>query len=335
MFITRAPFRVSFFGGGTDIPDWFEEHGGRVLSTTIDKYCYTTVRRRFRYGEKRIRVSYATVEDVKSTSEIKHPLIRTILQQYDCTDIEVHYDADLPGRSGLGSSSSFAVSLLCAINAYQGKYASKKFLSDEAIKIERYTLKEAGGFQDQIAAAFGGINDIEFKSNHEYTVNRIPLSNNMHRLLSDHMLLCYIPIERFSSDVSLANNFMKLSVEKQLARMQEMVGEGISLLQSEDIVSFSKLIKEAWEEKRSLKKVTNKTIDDVYETSLNAGAYGGKLLGAGGGGFFLIMVSPSRREAVQKALKGLYTIPISLDNTGVTHLYSDSNMYEQSFLRTE
>jgi len=324
MYIVRVPFRVSFFGGGTDIPCWFQDHHGRVLSTTINKYCYVTVRERFKQSEKTIRASYSIVEDVENVDEIKHPLIRSILKKYNCDDIEVRYDADLPSMSGLGSSSSFAVGLLAGIHAYQGRYVSRQALALEAIDVERNLLKEAGGYQDQIAASYGGVNDIAFQLNGDFSVNRLPLDQSTINTLSSYMLLTYIPIERFSSEVSFANDYVETEVERQLHHMQALVPQAISKLFAADIEGFGKLVGETWDYKRTLKNVTNSFIDDVYALALESGAIGGKLLGAGGGGYFLLIVPPEKHEKVIAALQDVYTIPVAIESSGVTHIYSDS-----------
>lgn len=315
MIITRTPFRISFFGGGTDIPQWFGEHGGQVLSTTIDKYCYVTARPLPPFFDHRLRLAYSRIETVSRTDEIQHPLLRAVLDGYEANDLEIHYDADLPGQSGLGTSSSFAVGLVAALEGLRGRMLSRKELADAAIHYEREVLEEPGGYQDQVAAAYGGFNRIEFRRDGTYSANPLPLSRERRQALLDSLMLCYIPLKRFSGDVSLANNYSK-DYSERLRFLNDSVDEGVGILQGGGLEEFGRLLHETWLHKRSFDGVTRDEVDEVYEAGRRAGALGGKILGAGGGGFMLFFVPPERRQAVAEALSDLLIVPFGLENEG-------------------
>ena len=320
MIITRTPFRISFFGGGTDYPRWFREHGGAVLATTINKYCYITCRRLPPFFEHKHRVVYSQIENVKNNDEIQHPAVRAVLNWAKVEDgMEIHHDGDLPARSGLGSSSSFTVGLLHALKGLNGKMASKDGLARDAIHVEQNIIGENVGSQDQVSAAFGGFNRIDFHRNDSFDV--APVILPVHRLaeLRDHLMLCFTGVSRIASEVakSKIDNLMKR--EKELKLMRAMVDEAIAILQdvSEPIGSFGKLIDASWQYKRSLSdRVSPPEIDILYQAAMDAGAIGGKILGAGGGGFLLIFAKPERHIAIRERLNKLIHVPFDFDDSG-------------------
>jgi D-glycero-alpha-D-manno-heptose-7-phosphate kinase len=320
MIISRTPFRVSFFGGGTDYSDWYREHGGAVLATTIDKYCYISVRELPPFFDHRFRVVYSHVENVKEIAEINHPAVRAVLGWIK-TDkgLEIHHDGDLPARSGLGSSSAFTVGLLNAIHALHGRHVAKDALAGEAIHVEQCLLKEPVGLQDQISAAFGGFNHISFRHDGAYEVRPIILPRERLAELQDHLLLFFTGISRFSSDFSESVISNLKDRTRQLHAIHEMVNEAISILSSpeRDLEDFGELLHESWQLKRTLSDtVSNPTIDAVYETARRAGVIGGKLLGAGGGGFMLVFVRPEDRERVRQSLGRLIAVPFKFETSG-------------------
>ena len=320
MIISRTPFRVSFFGGGTDYPDWFHEHGGAVLATTIDKYCYISVRELPPFFDHRFRVVYSIVENVKDVAQIAHPAVRAVLQRLEVDKgLEIHHDGDLPARSGLGSSSAFTVGLLRAIHALRGRHTSKEALASEAIHVEHCMLREPVGLQDQISAAFGGFNHILFRPNGAYEVEPMIMPRDRQAALQDHLMLVFTGISRLAPVVAqtVIDNLKQRTAE--LKAIQEMVGQAIELLASPtaDILEFGRLLNESWMLKRRLSdRVSNSEVDALYETATRAGAVGGKLLGAGGGGFVLLFVRPEDRARVAKALHKLITVPFKFDMSG-------------------
>ena len=320
MIISRTPFRVSFFGGGTDYPDWFHEHGGAVLATTIDKYCYISVRELPPFFDHRFRVVYSIVENVREVAEIAHPAVRAVLQRLEVDKgLEIHHDGDLPARSGLGSSSAFTVGLLRAIHAMRGRHASKEALASEAIHVEHCMLREPVGLQDQISAAFGGFNHITFRTDGGYDVDPIIMPRERLAALQDHLILVFTGISRLAPVVAqtVIDNLKRRTSE--LKAMQQMVGHALELLSSPsgDIVEFGRLLNESWMLKRRLSdRVSNVDVDALYETAVRAGAVGGKLLGAGGGGFVLLFVRPEDRVRVCNALRTLITVPFKFDMSG-------------------
>jgi len=320
MIISRTPFRVSFFGGGTDYPDWFHEHGGAVLATTIDKYCYISVRELPPFFDHRFRVVYSIVENVKDVADIAHPAVRAVLQRLEVDKgLEIHHDGDLPARSGLGSSSAFTVGLLRAIHALRGRHTSKEALASEAIHVEHCMLREPVGLQDQISAAFGGFNHILFRPNGAYEVEPMIMPRDRQAALQDHLMLVFTGISRLAPVVAqtVIDNLKQRTAE--LKAIQEMVGQAIELLASPtaDILEFGRLLNESWMLKRRLSdRVSNSEVDALYETATRAGAVGGKLLGAGGGGFVLLFVRPEDRARVAKALHKLITVPFKFDMSG-------------------
>ncbi len=319
MVITRTPYRISFFGGGTDYPAWYLKNGGLVLATSIDKYCYLTARYLPPFFEHRYRVVYSKNETCREVGEIQHPAVRAILQEMNFDrGLEIHHDGDLPARSGMGSSSSFAVGLLHALHALRGKMLSKQELALEAIRIEQDCLREAVGSQDQTIAAHGGFNLVQFQPNGEIAVQPVITSGDRLQDLNGHLLLFYTGLARTSSQIASGYVADLDSKERQLATYKEMVQEALGILTSNrPLKELGLLLHEAWKLKRTLSKaVSNEEIDHFYDVARSAGAYGGKLLGAGGGGFLLIFASPERHEAIKERLDHLLEIPFRFENAG-------------------
>ena len=289
MIITQTPFRMSFFGGGTDMEDFFKENGGTVLSTTFDKYCYVNVRHLPRFFDYSTELSYAKTERVTAVEDIQHPAIREAMKMLDMHEIRLTYEADLPARSGLGTSSSFAVGMLNAFYALKGKYADKKKLADEAIYLERKLCQEAGGWQDQIAASFGGFNRINFNAD-GYEVLPVIINPDRKKRLNSNLMMFFTGFTRFSSDVQKANAMSRVDKTNQLKEMLELVDEAEKVLTDKniDLNEFGYLLDHTWKLKRQTgNAVSTDSIDGLYEKGIRAGALGGKLLGAGGGGFLV------------------------------------------------
>lgn len=320
MIISRTPFRVSFFGGGSDYPAWYRENGGAVLATTIDKYCYISCRYLPPFFEHKYRIVYSKIENVREISEIQHPAVRAVLQWLECTrGVEIHHDGDLPARSGLGSSSSFTVGLINTMMALNGRYISKEENARLAIHIEQNIIKENVGSQDQVSAAFGGFNIIEFDQQDSFRV--IPLILPLERLkeLESHLMLFFTGLTRTASDIarSKIENIPRRKTE--IRRIQESVDEAVSILRGDDnpISEFGRLLDESWQYKKSLSPdVSSQRIDEIYEAARKAGAIGGKILGAGGGGFILLFVKPEQQQKVREALSSLVYVPFSFENSG-------------------
>ena len=320
MIISMTPFRISFFGGGTDYPGWFKEHGGAVISASINKYCYITCRYLPPFFEHTHRIVYSRVEAVKSIQEIQHPSVRSVLQWLNVEEsLEVHHDGDLPARSGLGSSSAFTVGLLNAISALRGVQVPNQELARQAIHIEQEVIKENVGSQDQVATACGGFNVIKFDANGEFNVSPVILSPEKRGNLEKHSMLFFTGLSRNAPDIAKSQiQNIKLK-EKELQRMMDMVGESLGILQgaTDYCKDFGRLLDESWSYKRNLsEKVSTKEVDEMYEEAMNAGAYGGKLLGAGGGGFLLLMVKPELQQHMRERLKRLIYVPINFEFSG-------------------
>lgn len=320
MIITRTPFRVSFFGGGTDYPSWSKQHGGAVLATAIDKYCYITCRHLPQFFEHKHRIVYSVIENVHELDEIKHPSVREVLRWAAVEKgLEIHHDGDLPARSGLGSSSSFTVGLLNALAALNGRFISKEQLAQDAIHIEQNIIKENVGSQDQISAAFGGFNKITFNQNDSFDVQPIVLKKARQDELEDHLMLFFTGFSRIASEIAESKIANLASRELELKKMYEMVDEAIIILQNTQtsIEAFGALLHESWQLKRSLSsKVSTPAIDALYETGIQAGAIGGKILGAGGGGFLLMFAKPEMQSRVKAALSHLVHVPFKFENSG-------------------
>lgn len=322
MIIVRTPFRISFLGGGTDYPAWYKDHGdGAVLATTINKYCYLTCRELPPFFEHRYRLVYSNIETVNRINEIEHPAIKAVLQwSNEDRGLEIHHDGDLPARSGLGSSSSFTVSLVHAMQALKGQYATKRSLAKDAIHIEQNIIKEHVGSQDQISAAYGGFNRIDFNSGaDEFYVEPIMISKERRKELQAHLMLYFTGFSRIASEIASSKIENIKNRVTELRFMKDMVDEGIQILHNKNtsIENFGKLLHKSWQYKRSLSsKVSNSEIDSLYEIACNAGATGGKILGAGGGGFLLLFVKPEYQAKVKEKLSHLIHVPFKFENTG-------------------
>ncbi|PYJ08430.1 MAG: kinase [Verrucomicrobia bacterium] len=326
MVISRTPYRISFFGGGTDYPAWYREHGGAVLATAIDKYCYLTCRYLPPFFEHRLRLVYSKIESCQSPAEVQHPVVRAVLGMLNFErGLEIHHDGDLPARSGMGSSSSFTVGFLHAMYGLLGRLVSKGQLATEAIHVEQDLLGETVGAQDQILAAFGGLNFIEFKRDDSFRLEPLPVARDRLEHLNRSLMLFYTGLRRTASDVAASYVTDIGARSKQLTRMREMVDEGVKILTgTESLDSFGDLLHEAWRLKRSLSGVVSNTqVDEIYEEARRGGARGGKLLGAGGGGFVLFYVPPESREQVRVRLKDFLWVPFELDSGGSQIIFYD------------
>lgn len=330
MIITQTPFRMSFFGGGTDMEDYFREEKGAVLSTTFDKYCYVNVRHLPRFFEYSTELVYSRIERVTDPAEIEHPLVRNAMEMLDMHEIRLNYEADLPARSGLGTSSSFAVGMLNAFYALKGKYADKRKLADEAIYLERVLCGEAGGWQDQIAASFGGFNRINFNAD-GYEVTPVIISPERKKKLNNNLMMFFTGFTRFSAEVQKQNAETRNSKRVQLREMYDLVGEAETVLTNKeaDLDEFGRLLDHTWKLKRQTgSNISTDSIDVLYEKGINAGALGGKLLGAGGGGFMLFYVPEEYQNTVREAMRDLLYIPFQFENTGTRVIYYVPEEYQ-------
>jgi D-glycero-alpha-D-manno-heptose-7-phosphate kinase len=319
MIICRTPFRLSFFGGGTDYPGWYRLHGGAVLAATIDKYCYLTCRYLPPFFEHRIRVVYRKIETCRSVEEVSHPAVREALRHLKIDrGVELHHDGDLPARSGMGSSSAFTVGLLHALHALRGEMPSKSQLAHEALHIEQDVLRETVGSQDQVMAAYGGLRHVQFQPDGGMDIRPLILPPGRVAELKSHLMLFYTGIARTAADVARTYVEGIESRRRQLRIMKELVDESIDVLASGmDVRAFGDLLHEAWQAKRSLSAtVSNGEIDNLYERARAAGALGGKLTGAGGGGFLLLFVPPERQPAVLEALADRIHVPFEFESAG-------------------
>lgn len=324
MIITKTPFRMSFFGGGTDLEEYFKENCGSVLSTTFDKYCYVNVRHLPRFFEYSTELSYSKTERVNSVNEIQHPAIREAMKMLDMMEIRLTYEADLPARSGLGTSSSFAVGMLNAFYALKGVYADKNKLAKEAIYLERVLCNESGGWQDQIAASYGGFNRINFSSD-GFEVLPLIISPKRKKQLNDNLMMFFTGFTRFSSEVQKINS-LNSSEDKLLIlkKMMDLVDEAQSVLTSEkrDLDEFGRLLDITWNLKKGTgNAISTGSIDELYSKGIAAGAIGGKLLGAGGGGFLVFYVPKEKQNEVKEAMKDLLYIPFKFENSGAQVIY--------------
>lgn len=329
MIITKTPFRMSFFGGGTDMENFFRENGGAVISTTFDKYCYVNVRHLPRFFDYSTELSYSRTERVTNLDDIQHPAIRNAMQMLDMHEIRLTYEADLPARSGLGTSSSFAVGMLNAFYALKGKYADKKKLADEAIYLERVLCNEAGGWQDQIAAAYGGFNRINFGPD-GYEVNPIIVSPERKKQLNNNLMMFFTGFTRFSSEMQIANNVAAKDKTQQLRDMLALVDEAEKVLTDKNchLDEFGRLLDITWKLKRQTgAKISTDSIDGLYARAIEAGALGGKLLGAGGGGFLVFYVQPEYQAAVKEAMSGLLYVPFEFENGGTRIIHYTPEAY--------
>jgi len=320
LIISRTPFRISLFGGGTDYPAWYAEHGGAVLATTIDKYCYISVRELPPFFDHRFRVVYSIVENVKEIGDIQHPAVRGVLEWMKVNKgLEIHHDGDLPARSGLGSSSAFTVGLINAVHALDGHHVAKETLANEAIHVEQCVLRERVGLQDQVSAAFGGFNHITIAQNGSYSVTPMVLPLDRLQALQSHLMLVFTGISRTANDIAetVVTNMKHKAAD--MRTLQQMVEHAIEIVSSAktDLVELGRLLKDAWQLKRALSdRVTNSTVDQLLDAATRAGAVGGKLLGAGGGGFMLLFVRPEDHQTVRAALHQLITVPFRFEMSG-------------------
>lgn len=331
MIITKTPFRMSFFGGGTDMEEYFRTNGGAVLSTTFDKYCYVNVRHLPRFFDYSTELSYSKTERVTDINDIQHPAIREAMKMLDMHEIRLTYEADLPARSGLGTSSSFAVGMLNAFYALKGKYADKKKLADESIYLERVLCNEVGGWQDQIAASFGGFNRINFGAD-GYEVLPVIINPRRKKQLNSNLLMFFTGFTRFSSEIQKTNSiFQPKEKYERLKKMHELVDEAESILTDadRDLDDFGRLLDVTWRLKRGTGgAVSSDNIDRLYERGIEAGALGGKLLGAGGGGFLIFYVQPEKQKDVMDAMKGYMYIPFEFEDGGTRVIHYSPEEYE-------
>lgn len=320
MIISRTPFRISFFGGGSDYPAWYLKHGGKVLGTTIDKYCYISTRYLPPFFNYKHRIVYSNMEYVNSLDEIKHPAVRGILKTFDpAQGMEIHHDGDLPARSGLGSSSSFTVGLLHALHALRGEMRTKRQLAQEAVHMEQHVLAEHVGSQDQIFATYGGLNTIDFHKDGAFDVRAMILPKERMTDFQGHLMLCFTGITRIASEVAKSHieNLEKRKREIQL--MQQMTNEAIEILSDHKapMERFGKLLHENWKFKRGLsEKISSPEIDQIYQTAMDCGAYGGKLLGAGGGGFMIFFAPPAVHPKIREKLSRLVHVNFRFEFLG-------------------
>lgn len=335
MIITRTPYRISFFGGGTDYRPWFHENGGAVLATTINRYCYISCRYLPPFFDHRNRIIWSEIEKVNSISEIKHPVVRDVLDYLQISEgVEIHHDGDLPARSGLGSSSAFTVGILHALYALKGSVATKEQLAREAIYIEQERLRENVGVQDQITTSYGGFNRVDIRPNGEFLVRPVPVSPERLQQLEDHLLLFYSGISRTASEIAGQKIAAIPTKQNELKTMMSMVDDAVDILANgRDIADFGRLLHESWMLKRSLTpKVAPAFVDEIYDKARRAGAFGGKLLGAGGGGFVLIFVRPEDRQRVLDALSSLLMVPIEFEQFGTSVIFHQHERYSRTAL---
>lgn len=329
MIISRTPFRVSLFGGGTDLPLWYRRHGGAVLGMAINKYTYLTLRRLPPFFEHKHRIVYSRIEQVREISEIEHPAVRAVFDEVGVSEgLEIHNDADLPARSGLGSSSAFTVGLLNVLAAQRGVRMSKQQLALEAIRIEQDVIGEAVGSQDQIWAAYGGFNRIDFQADGSFDVRPVVMPSQRMDALLGSLMLFFTGFSRFAAQIEHKKMENLEQKEKQLHEIRGLVDEAEAILCQPDrsLDELGGLLHEGWMRKRSLADgVSTGSIDEIYDAALGAGAIGGKLLGAGGGGFILFYVPPEKRQSVRKRLSSLIEVDLGIDRTGSTIVMYEPN----------
>jgi len=325
LIISRTPTRISFFGGGTDYPVWYLENGGMVLSTSINKYSYITVRYLPNIFDYKFRIRYFKTEETQSLDEIKHPSVRECARRLGIVDgFEVIHYADLPAGTGLGSSSTFTVGMLHAFYSLLNYMPTKRELALEAIKIEQEVIGESVGSQDQIAAAFGGFNKITFGGMNKFDVDPIILERDRLRELQRKLLLCFTGFSRSASDIARYQILETPSKVRELGIMEELTKEAFDVLRSpfRDLNDFGKLLDENWKVKRSLTpQISNSVIDEIYRTALSNGAIGGKILGAGGGGFMLLFADESKHQLIRSALSNIEFVPFRFEETGSKIVY--------------
>jgi D-glycero-alpha-D-manno-heptose-7-phosphate kinase len=327
MIISRTPFRVSFFGGGTDYPTWFKTNKGAVLATTIDKYCYITCRYLPPFFKHKSRIIYSQMEHVQGIDDIDHPAVREVLRFLKINQgVEIHHDGDLPARTGLGSSSSFTVGLLNSLYALKGIMPTKARITEEAIYIEQQMCQENVGCQDQALAAYGGLNYIEFGGEEHLQVRRVTIPEQRIKALEKHMMLYFTGFSRNASQIASHQIKNIPNKGKELELMYQMVQEAMRLLNKNKIGDFGRLLHESWQIKRQLsEKITTTYIDNIYATARSAGAIGGKLLGAGGGGFVLLFAPPRTQKKIKEKLKKLLLVPFKFETLGTQIIFYQPN----------
>ena len=326
MVITRTPFRISFFGGGTDYPTWYVKHGGAVLSTTIDKYCYITCRYFPPFFDASIRVVWSKIELANNVDEIEHPATKGVMKFFGMNNgLEVHHTADLPARSGLGASSSFTVGLMNAIHALRGEESAKEQLARDAIHVEQEIIRENVGSQDQIAAAMGGFNKIAFHNDGTFSVEPVGIKGDTLAALRDRLILLFTGLSRNASDIAAVQIRNTPQNERELTTMREMVDEGTALLKKGDLDGFGSMLHEAWQLKRGLSHlISTRHIDDIYEAARSEGALGGKLLGAGAGGFMLLYADPGLHARIKERLRDFLIVPFNFEPSGSQVIYQSN-----------
>ena len=318
MIISQTPMRMSFFGGGTDFPEFFGVHGGAVISTTFDKYCHVNVRPLPELFDYKTYLAYAQIEKVNSVDEIRHPAIRNAMKWLGLERICLNYDADLPSKTGLGTSSAFSVGMLNAFYTMLGVSKTKRELADDAIYLERTLCNEDGGIQDQIASAFGGFNRIDFSEN-GYTVKPLNISPERKETLNGNLMMFFTGLSRFSFQIQKTTKTVLGQRTDQLLRMLDMVDLAEKILTDPEkpLDDFGLLLNETWRLKRSISsEISTDLIDTLYKKATNAGALGGKLLGAGGGGCLLFYVNEENQDAVRAALSDMLEIKFKFENEG-------------------
>jgi len=321
MIISKTPIRISFFGGGTDYPEYYRQNGGAALSTTIDKYIYITVKKLAGISEWKYKITYSRIEGCNSIDEIQHPVVRACLNFLKINDsIEIHVISDLPARSGTGSSSAFTVGLLNALYALQGKMVTKERLANEAIYIEQVVLRERVGVQDQLAAAHGSLNYYELRQDDSFIVNPLVLKPERKVLLQNKLLMFYTGLSRYAHEIleEQISNTKENKIDDNLKVIKQMVQDGVSILTSEkSLDDFGRLLNYAWETKKSLSSsISSGFLDEIYSRAISSGALGGKLLGAGGGGFFVFYVNHENQDKVRKCLSDLVEVKFNFENEG-------------------
>lgn len=320
MIISRTPHRISFFGGGTDYPSWYLEHGGKVLGAAIDKYCYITCRELPPFFKHKHRIAYSKVETVTDIDEIVHPAVRETMRYFKIDrGLEIHHDSDIPAHSGMGSSSAFTVGLLKTLYALDGKVITREELYKQAIHIEQNLIKENVGSQDQVWAAYGGLNTIDFLQNGEIIVEPIIIKEEYLKNFENKFMLFFTGLSRHASVIAQEQIQNTHRNKNKLSQMKELADEAYKILTSgkDDFVDFGKLLDETWQLKRKLSsKITTRDIDDIYETAIKSGAVGGKLCGAGGGGFIVFYVEPENQKRVKEALNNFLHVPFKFDFSG-------------------
>ncbi len=332
MIISRTPFRISFFGGGTDYPAWYREDGGAVISTTIDKYCYISCRFLPPFFDHRYLIRYRIIETVNKLSDIQHPSVRECLRFMGIEDgIEMVHNSDLPARSGIGSSSAFTVGFLNSLYALTGRMIGKRKLASDAMLVEQQMIRENVGSQDQVAAAFGGLNRIEFNGCENFIVSPVTIDRRKIKTLQNNLMFFFSGLSRTASEIAEDQINNVHSNASELRTMRNMVDEAVEILNGpiDDLENFGRLMNESWKLKRTLSsRVSNTAIDDMYQTALDAGAVGGKLCGAGGGGFILFFVPPRKQRSVRRALKDLLYVPFQFDTLGSHIILYANKEYE-------